>query len=176
MIEGLRAAGAGRFCAEETLGHDPSEAMRAADRLALLREGRLLQYGPVEEVYARPATAFAACFLSEVNELHATCSRGHVDTALGRFAAPHIAESSPVCVCIRPHQVRVTESPTGIRATVVSSEFLGESDRMLLEVPGLERPLCLRTSGRAHIAPGHRVFLDIDPSGVVVFPDDDRPS
>ncbi|OFW13353.1 MAG: hypothetical protein A3F70_00340 [Acidobacteria bacterium RIFCSPLOWO2_12_FULL_67_14] len=156
--------------------HDPSEAMRAADRVALLHDGRLIQYGPVEEVYAHPATAFAARFLSEVNELSGTCCCGRVDTALGSFAAPHLPEASPVRVCIRPHHVRVTDRPTGIPAMVVSSEFLGESDRMMLEVPGLDRPLCLRTFGRAHMAPGHRVFLDVDPAGVVVVPDDDRPA
>ena len=154
--------------------HDPSEAMRAGDRLALLRDGRLLQCGPVEEVYEHPSTVFAARFLSDVNELPATCRHGRVDTVLGSFAAPHVPDGAPVRVCIRPLHVRVTDGPAGVAATVVSSEFLGETDRMTLDVAGLDGPLCLRTFGRARLTPGHRVFLDVDPSGVIVVPDDGR--
>lgn len=154
--------------------HDPSEAMRVGDRLALLRGGRLLQCGPVAEVYARPATAFAARFLSETNELAATCRGGRVETALGTFAAPNVPDGAAVRVCIRPHHVRVAGRPTSTRARVLSSEFLGETDRLTLEVAGLDEPLCARTSGQSHLAPGDLVFLDVDPSGVVVVPDDDR--
>jgi len=152
--------------------HDPSEAMRVGDRLALLHGGRLLQCGPVEEVYARPATAVAARFLSEVNELAGTCRCGLVDTPLGTFAAPHLPDAAAVRVCIRPHHVRVADGPTGISARVVSCEFLGETDLMTLDVAGLDKPLYVRTARRAHLMPGHLIFLDVDPSGVVVVQDD----
>ena len=65
--------------------------MSVADRIALLRDGRLLQFGTAEELYTRPATAFTARFLSDVNELAGTCQRGRVETILGNFAAPHVA-------------------------------------------------------------------------------------
>jgi iron(III) transport system ATP-binding protein len=154
--------------------HDPGEAMRVGDRLALLRGGRLLQCGPAEDVYARPATAFAARFLSEVNELAGTCCCGRIDTPLGTFAAPQFPDATPVRVCIRPQHVRVADRPTGIRARVRSSEFLGETDRMTVEVPGLDEPVCVRTSAHRHVTPGQLIFLDVDPSGVVVICDDDR--
>jgi iron(III) transport system ATP-binding protein len=153
--------------------HDPGEAMRVGDRLALLRAGRLLQCGPVEEVYAHPATSFAARFLSEVNELTGTSRRGVVETPLGTFAAAHVPDGAPVRVCIRPHHVHVSGGPTGMRATVLSSEFLGETHRMTFDVAGLDEPLCARTSGGIHRTPGERVFLDVDASGVLVVQDDD---
>jgi iron(III) transport system ATP-binding protein len=153
--------------------HDPGEAMRVGDRLALLRGGRLVQYGPVEEVYARPATSFAARFLSEVNELRGTCRHGVVATPLGTFDAPHVPDGAAVCVCIRPHHVHVAGAATGIRATVRSSEFLGETQRMTVDVAGLDEPLCARTPGGAHAAAGDLVFLNVDASGVLVVRDDD---
>jgi iron(III) transport system ATP-binding protein len=152
--------------------HDPGEAMRIADRIALLRAGRLLQVGSVEDLYSRPATAFAARFLSDVNELVGTCCCGRVDTALGSFSAPHMPDQSAVRVCIRPQHVRVAGGPTDIRARVVSSEFLGETDRVTLEVMGVDAPVLLRVFGRAPLSPGDAVFLDVDASGVVVVPDD----
>ena len=152
--------------------HDPGEAMQIADRLALLRDGRLLQCGSARDLYAHPATAFAARFMSEVNELAGTCRRGRVETALGSFAAPHGADAAAVRVCIRPYDLRVAAGPTGIRATVAASEFLGESERTTLVVPGLDAPLWMRAASATCLAPGHAIFLDVDQSGVVVVPDD----
>jgi iron(III) transport system ATP-binding protein len=154
--------------------HDPSEGMRVADRLAVLHDGHLLQSGPVEAVYTRPATPFVAQFLSEVNELAGTCRTGRVETALGTFAAPHVADATPVRVCVRPHHLRVAGAPNGIRARVLASEFLGEVDRITVEVPGLGHHLFLRTLDHRRLVPGDPVFLEVDPSGVVVVPDDHR--
>jgi iron(III) transport system ATP-binding protein len=154
--------------------HDPIEAMRIADRLALLRTGRLVQCGPAPDVYSRPATAFAARFLSDVNELAGTCRSGRVDTALGTFAAHGLPDDTAVRVCIRPQHVRVSGDPTAVRATVVSSEFLGDASRMTLDVPGLDAPVWLLASSYPAAAPGNTIFLDVDESGVVVCADDDH--
>lgn len=154
--------------------HDPAEAMCLADRIALLRDGRVQQCGTAEELYARPATAFTARFLSDVNELPGTCHRGRVDTALGSFAAAHVAESAPVRVCIRPQHVHIVNSPSGVRARVVKTEFLGEADRVLFNVDGHHAPLTARLNGR-HLTPGDTVFLDVDAARAVIVPDDDRP-
>jgi len=154
--------------------HDPTEAMRAADRLALLRAGRLVQIGSVEHVYEHPVTSFAARFLSDVNEVAGTCRGGRVETALGTFEAPHVAEAERVRVCIRPHHLRVSDGPTGVRARVLSSEFLGETDRMTLEVAGLDEPLYLRTSAHVRVAPGQTVSVEVEPAGVLVLADDGK--
>jgi hypothetical protein len=45
---------------------------------------------------------------------------------------------------------------------------------MTVEVPGLDEPVCVRTSAHRHVTPGQLIFLDVDPSGVVVICDDDR--
>jgi iron(III) transport system ATP-binding protein len=154
--------------------HDPSEAMCLADRIALLREGRLQQCGTAEELYARPANAFTARFLSEVNELAGTCQRGHVETPLGSFAAPHVAEQMPARVCIRPQHVHLATAPTDICGRVVASEFLGDADRVTVDVRGCGSPMALRVPGRARLSPGDTVFLQVDASHAVVFPDDGR--
>lgn len=156
--------------------HDPSEAMRMADRLTLLRSGRVVQHGSVDDVYRHPASAFAARFLSEVNEVAGRSWSGRVDTPLGTFAAPHLPDDVAVRVCIRPQHVRAAVGPTGIPATVVSCECLGDTDRTTLAVAGLDAPVSLRTFGRAAWAPGHTIFLDVDASGVVVVPDDEPPN
>ncbi|MEX2049067.1 MAG: ABC transporter ATP-binding protein [Gemmatimonadota bacterium] len=152
--------------------HEADEAMRIADRLALLSNGRLLQYGTAEEVYARPTTAFAARLFSDLNELAGTCLGGCVVTPLGSFAAPHLAEQSAARVCIRPHHLCIAGRPTNVQGRVIASEFRGEVDHVVVEVEGLGHPVSIRVPGRARLSPGDTIDLEVDASGVIVVPDD----
>jgi iron(III) transport system ATP-binding protein len=154
--------------------HEPAEAMRIADRIALLSEGRLLQSGTVEDVYARPTTAFAARLFSDLNELSGTCLGGCVTTPLGSFAAPHLPEDTPARVCIRPQHVCIAGRPTNVRGKVVASEFLGEVDHVVVKVDGLANPVSIRVFGRARLSPGDEIDLEVDPNGVIVVPADGR--
>jgi iron(III) transport system ATP-binding protein len=148
--------------------HDPDEAMRIADRIALLRDGHLEQCGTPEELYLRPATRFVARFFGDVNELHGTCRNGCVETPLGCFAAAHLGEQCPATVCIRPQHLRIAARPTNISAHVVRSEFLGEVDHLVLAVSGLPGPVTVRAFGRTRLEPGDAVYLDIPANDVPV--------
>jgi iron(III) transport system ATP-binding protein len=154
--------------------HDPGEAIAMADRVALLREGRLLQYGSAEDLYQRPTTAFTARFFGDVNELTGLCLDGGIETPFGSFAAPHLPDRTAARVCIRPHHLRVAGGPTNVRATVVASEFLGEADRVVVEVGDLRQPVALRVTGGTRLTPGDIIHLDVDTPSVVVVPDDDH--
>ena len=151
--------------------HDPAEAMRLADRLALLHGGRLVQSGAARDVYARPATVFAARLLSEVNELAASCHSGRVETPLGTFSAP-LPDGAAVHVCFRPEHLRAAHRGAGVRATVTAAEFLGDSTRVTCALDGARSPIALRTSAAETFVPGESVFIQVDPSGVVVVPDE----
>lgn len=153
--------------------HDPREAVRVADRIALLRKGRLVQCGSPEELYTRPATRFAASVFSEINELTGVCRNGRIETPLGTFAAPHLTENAPCSVCIRPQHLRITGCPTGICAQVLRSEFLGETDHLVLAVPGVQTPITVRTSGGKRLAPGDAAYLEVHPHDVLVVSHDE---
>lgn len=149
--------------------HDPNEALRAADRVALLDAGRLVQFGSPETLYARPATVFAARFFSEINELSGVCRHGHIDTPLGRFPAPHLAEGTGARVCLRPQHLRLSTEPTALAARVGGVEFLGDMIRALAHVPGLEAPVSLLLQCGARISAGDTIYLSVDtPSAMVV--------
>jgi iron(III) transport system ATP-binding protein len=149
--------------------HDPNEALRAADRVALLDAGRLVQYGSPEALYARPATVFAARFFSEINELAGVCRRGHIDTPLGLFPAPHLADGTEARVCLRPQHLHVSAEPTAVSARVGTVEFLGDMSRAVASVAGLAAPVSLLLPRGARISPGDTIHLSVDaPSAMVV--------
>jgi ABC-type sugar transport system ATPase subunit len=101
--------------------HDQDEAMTVADRLAVLREGRLLQYGKPFEVYRRPVDPFVAALLGEVNFLPGRLLRvaegwslqvdGWSDPVAYWDRPPCDSVEGPVLVGVRPEDVRI--SPGG---------------------------------------------------------------
>ena len=155
--------------------HDPDEAMRAADRIALLHNGCLVQCAPPRDLYARPSSTFAARTFGDINELRAACRNGHVNTALGMFPAPGVRDEATVSLCVRPQHLRISRTATNIPARVVTTSFLGEVDHVVLSVPGLEWPLTMRVFGRSRLEPGDHVHLEVDPEDVLVIPHDSNP-
>jgi hypothetical protein len=61
-----------------------------------------------------------------------------------------------------------------VRATVLTSEFLGDAKRVLVEVGELRQPMALRVGGGTRLAPGDIIHLDVNTPSVVVVPDDEH--
>jgi iron(III) transport system ATP-binding protein len=148
--------------------HDADEALRVADRVALIDRGRLVECGTPHALYARPATVAAARLFGEVNEIRGICRQGRVHTPIGCFDAPDLADRAPVSVCIRPSHVRLGSTPTGAEALVLSRAFLGHEDRITVAVPGLADPVAIRVPPGTRLEIDDVVRLDVDPAGVVL--------
>src|SRR6185436_6002982 len=98
--------------------HDQEEALSMSDRVAILRDGRLLQLGAPAELYERPATRFVAEFLGRSNflagKVEQTSSEGFVFRCgdalfvqLGAELRPQAGEA--VLVALRPERIRLVE-------------------------------------------------------------------
>jgi iron(III) transport system ATP-binding protein len=152
--------------------HDPAEAVALGDRIALMRAGRLEQCAAPGDLYARPATAFAARFFSDLNEFTGTCRAGRIETAAGTFDACGLADGACARVCVRPQHVRVADGPTAIGGHVVSSVFHGEIDRVMVDLDDGRGTVSMRVFGRAGLSAGDHVFLEIDARHAAIVPDD----
>jgi iron(III) transport system ATP-binding protein len=149
--------------------HDPEEAMRIADRVVLMRSGRIVQAGTARDLYARPADLAAARFFCDFNEVEGTVKGGRVESALGLFPAPGLAEGVSAVVCARPQAVRLRAAGFCIPGRVLSRRFLGEVDLLEIAVQGLEVPIRARLRGNPQASEGADVGVDIDPDEVLVF-------
>lgn len=148
--------------------HDPEEALRIADRIVLMHRGRVEQDGRPQALYHRPATLFAARFFSELNEIPGTSRDGAVETPLGRFAAPQLADGMAATVCLRPQDIELAEA--GPAATVFERHFLGDADELRLRVEGLDSVLILRQRTLPPIGIGQTVHLELQRDNALVFP------
>ncbi len=126
--------------------HDQEEALSLADRVAVMRDGEIVQVGPPVEVYGKPATRWAAQFVGEVNVLSGVARGGGVETELGVFDLRAPASGS-VHVAVRPEQFELRADGNG-NARVVAREFRGHDvlyrlrheggKTLLVQLPSLE--------------------------------------
>ncbi|MBO3760062.1 ABC transporter ATP-binding protein [Ciceribacter sp. L1K23] len=149
--------------------HDAEEAMRMADRIALLREGRLVQVGTADELYRRPADLFAAGFFSEINEFSGRVRAGMVETPLGAVPAGGLAEEAACSAAVRLSAVDVRETGGAIPARILSRRFLGVVEMLELAVPGSDQPVRARI--RADLLPTgvREVTVNVKPHDILVF-------
>ncbi|MFI7610693.1 ABC transporter ATP-binding protein [Nonomuraea terrae] len=148
--------------------HDQEEALSVADRVAVLRAGRLEQVGAPAEVYDRPATPFVAEFVGTMNHLAGQLSGDHV-TVLGQLLpvdGPVPADPS-VDVLVRPEAVQVVPDPGG-RAEVVAASFRGASVRLRLAVDGGEVLADVPGHEAARLGAGTRVGVRLVERPVLV--------
>ncbi|MET4612307.1 putative spermidine/putrescine transport system ATP-binding protein [Rhodococcus sp. PvR044] len=143
--------------------HDQEEALAVADRVAVMRAGRLEQCAPPSEVYRRPATPFVAEFVGTMNHIPAVAvDRGTVRVGEqtlvcdGAWPGP-----GPVTVLARPEAVLVHEATEG--DTVVSAAtFYGASTRLRLARPdGAELLADVASHRGGALTPGTRVHVSL---------------
>jgi putative spermidine/putrescine transport system ATP-binding protein len=115
--------------------HDQEEALAVADRVAVMRAGRIEQIGTPEELYATPLTPFVADFVGLSNRIPGQLAGGVVTvhgTELELLGEP--LADGPVLAYVRPEDVVFAGATAGIDATVVSSSFLGSLRRTIVRL------------------------------------------
>ena len=124
--------------------HEPEEAMRMADRIALMRDGRIVQEGAPYTIYNNPVDREAAQFFSDVNVIHGVVRNAATDTPFGQFLTPGFADRADVEIIIRPQHLKIDFDRGGTgplptvadgvpaRGQVVRARFIG--NRSIVEL------------------------------------------
>lgn len=87
--------------------HEPDEAMRMADEIALMRDGRIVQQGAPYNVYNRPIDLEAAKFFSDINVIRGNVKGALCETPFGQFLAPGQPDGTTLDIAIRPQHLRI---------------------------------------------------------------------
>jgi iron(III) transport system ATP-binding protein len=147
--------------------HDQDEALAIADRVAVLRDGRIAQYSAPEDLYSKPVDAELAKFIGDANLLEGVRHGEVVDTPLGRLpvsaVSPPSVDPEPVTVLIRPENIElrpVTEAG-GPAGWVVECEYYGHDAvlRVQLKDDSSVPPIIVRTIGDHKLPAGSLVTL-----------------
>jgi putative spermidine/putrescine transport system ATP-binding protein len=140
--------------------HDQAEALSVADRVGVMRAGRLEQVASPDELYERPATAFVAGFVGTMNRIPAVLGDGDVEflgvrrEVLGTPAAP-----GPAFALVRPEALLVEADPRG-SGRVVTRTFSGATTRLAVALPdGLEVQADVPSAESQGLTPGTTVTV-----------------
>jgi len=169
----LRRAGATAII----VTHDQEEAFALADRIVLMQAGRVVQIGMPEEVYRRPASAWAAHFLGLTNLLDAhVCGSGQVETAVGVLHVGGMPlkawdAGAQVQLLIRPEAAQMDEvGPNRLVGVVTERSFRGENYRLVLRHRGGVELAFNFPAGVGVPAPGESIVISLLPGALMLLP------
>ena len=151
--------------------HDQEEALSMADRVGVMRAGRLEQVAEPAELYSRPATAFVAEFVGTMNRLPAELGGGGtVVTVLGTTVPAQEGgpSSGPVDALVRPENLAVAAADGG-NGIVTGRTFLGAVTRVAVRLSGdTEVAVDVSSAAAAAMAPGTAVQVSLPAAPVLV--------
>lgn len=167
--------------------HDQHEAMGLADRIAVMREGKIAQLGPPRDIYGRPASRYVANFIGRANEIGGRVvaldsSECVVDTPLGKLVGvpgqPNLTAGEEVVLVWRPEHGRLSTDtatagvPNVLSGEITSELFLGTHSESTVRVG--DRSFLVWGLGSALIAAGSAVSLSIAPAQMRVLRQNDN--
>jgi iron(III) transport system ATP-binding protein len=143
--------------------HEPDEAMRMADEIALMRDGRIVQGGAPYNVYNAPVDKAAAAFFSDINVIRGVSKGALTETPFGAFLTPGHADGAEVEIVIRPQHLKIDfdragrgplptpQDGTAARGVVERARYLGreslvefrmdmDGSKLTTSVPGVFLP------------------------------------
>lgn len=122
--------------------HDQEEALELADRVVVLREGRIEQIGTPDEIYSAPASEYVFDFIGRANALEGRVEGSHfIANAQVNAFATDADDASSARLYVRPHDLAIVGAGAGWTARVVAAHRLADRITLELDVEGQARPL-----------------------------------
>jgi iron(III) transport system ATP-binding protein len=156
--------------------HDPDEAMRVGDVVAVMEDSRIVQTGSPTEIYRAPKTRQAAALFGGANLFHARVINGCANSPFGQTGANSMADGEWAEIVFRPSSVWVTARGIPARVLAVRPhggqlEVEAAIERSSLP-PGVDAPMSVRAAAplEAGIVPGIEIRLSARPEDGFVFP------
>ena len=161
--------------------HDPQEAMKVADEIALMRDGKILQRGAPYNIYNAPVDLKALQFFSDANAIQATLNGSLADTPFGQFFAPGLSDGTDIDIVFRPQHVRIDFDRNGrgplptasqgvaARGIVKRARFIGNESLIEFE---MDFGLSIKASVPNVFLPntGHPLWLTVPRDKCYIFP------
>lgn len=161
--------------------HEPQEAMRMADQILLMRDGRVVQHGAPYNLYNAPVDRQAAAFFSDINILYGRVQGALTRTPFGEFLAPGVEDGSEVEIVIRPQHLKIDfdragkgpsptrENGTAALAHVRRARYLGRESLIEFATAEGEIPLNATVPGIFLPPEGTPMWLMLRRDKVFVF-------
>ncbi|MFC4669987.1 ABC transporter ATP-binding protein [Seohaeicola nanhaiensis] len=158
--------------------HDQGEALTMADRIAILRGGRIQQISPARELYERPANLFAAGFIGEMNMIPVVWDGAKLALGQGDTMVPSASSfvgapgQGPATLAIRPERLSVTapEAPGALSARLEEVVYAGAGTLVIARLDdGTEIRARVASAALPSLSKGERIGLLCPPEAMLVY-------
>jgi ABC-type sugar transport system ATPase subunit len=160
--------------------HDQTEAMTLADRIALMKDGRIEQYDRPEALYNDPASEFGGWFLGNpgMNFVPATVAGPHIVSAILVEPLPvpaSLPAGARLTIGVRPEWIKMQGAASpGTIAGVLTDQAIGIAGRYLTKVAVGSTTVKVKTDGRPPAQLGGTVHIAVPRDRVMLFADGAR--
>ena len=151
--------------------HDQEEALELADRVVVLREGRIEQVGTPDEIYSAPASEYVFDFIGRANALEGRVEAGRFIAAGQSQAFVTDIRDGAARLYVRPHDLAIAHANAGWPARVVAAHRLADRITLELDVDGQARPLELDFAATPDVeTPSLGQVVAVEPLRYRVYP------
>jgi iron(III) transport system ATP-binding protein len=152
--------------------HDAEEALRVGDHVALIDDGKLVQYGEAKDLYYRPKNLFAAGFFSEINVIPSSSSNGVATTVFGESPCD-VSMPETCCAAIRLTDISIAPFAGGNHGQVgriAQRRFIGTSELLDINIENLDEPISVRIKAGELPEDTNLVSVSVAPELMMIFP------
>lgn len=149
--------------------HDQEEALRLADRVAIVFDGRLHMLAPPRECVERPLTRQIAEFMGSTNFIPAQIEGHWAQTPLGRLQLEEVSTPGPASLCVRPEALRLGAGANSFEARVQAISYRG--DHLYCELLAGKLPLEAKLPSDAELGQGDNLRLHLAPQALWRLPE-----
>ncbi|MGB9597160.1 MAG: TOBE domain-containing protein, partial [Candidatus Poribacteria bacterium] len=158
------------------------EAFRLGDRIAVMKDGKIIQIGTPREIYNTPINSFVADFIGETNfiqgKLKAKSADFYIfDSLIGQITATgnNIGKSDNLICSVRPESISISDMPSDnvpnqFEARIVSVTYLGDVEEYWVKVRNLvDMKVVLYNPGKYERKSGDKVFVQFSPQNAIIL-------
>jgi len=162
--------------------HDQKEALSLADRMAVMRDGKIIQLGTPREVYNTPVNRFVADFIGETNFINGKLkskANGHFvfETQIGEIKATgvNISDGTELVCSVRPESINVSDSPQDnaqnqFEAEISSVVYLGDVEEYWVKVKNSwDVKAVINNPGIYERKSGDKVYVQFQPEDAILL-------
>jgi iron(III) transport system ATP-binding protein len=147
--------------------HDREEALFVADLVAVMQSGKIEQLGTPEQIYTQPASRFVAEFVTQAHFFPARRQGNMLETEIGNFEIPAHYHHEVSEVAIRPEELMLTLSETGL-LRIRTRRFIGREYQYCLQTPS-DKEFHVRMTADLPLPVGARVDVSLSAGAIHVF-------
>ncbi len=152
--------------------HDAEEALRVGDHVALIDDGKLVQYGEAKDLCYRPKNLFAAGFFSEINVIPSSSSNGVATTIFGQSPCD-VSMPETCCAAIRLTDISIAPfagDNQGQVGRIAQRRFIGTSELLDINIESLDEPISVRIKAGELPEDTNLVSVSVAPELMMIFP------